>query len=162
MKLVPFYETGGSLFTAIGIQNLAGQADCDSGRSTLLFRMLRQLWMTNEDADQIDLDDYSRCLRRLLRTPRRLVKTEHMVVNVKAYDAMGMMMAEVSLCLAENQFGYVVLTGDGDAASIENRGMVLSMADDMIDMYGYVTIMGGAKYTGCSFGAMGIAGRWRY
>jgi hypothetical protein len=67
-----------------------------------------------------------------------------------------MMMMMDSLCLAENQFGFVALTGDGDALSIDNRGLVLSMDADMIDAYGYVTFAGGAKHTGCDFGAMSI------
>jgi hypothetical protein len=154
MKLVPFYETGGSLFTAIGIQNLAGQATVTQEQHEAVETADTAL-MTAKDADSPDLDDIDDA-EKALADAKAAVKTEHMVVNVKAYDAMGMMMAEVSLCLAENQFGYVVLTGDGHAASIENRGMVLSMADDMIDMYGYVTVMGGSKYTGCSFGAMSI------
>ncbi len=151
MKLVPFYETGGALFTAIGIQSLAGQATVTQEQHTAV-TTAQGLLDDNESTDRDTIAD----LKKALADAKAAVKTEHMVVNVKAYDAMGMMMAEVSLCLAENQFGYVVFTGDGDAASIENRGMVLSMADDMIPMYGYVTIMGGAKYTGCSFGAMSI------
>ena len=53
--------------------------------------------------------------------------TEHIFVTVRVHDAMGMMMAEDYLCLAEHQQGYVVLTGDGMAESIAERGLVLSM-----------------------------------
>ena len=41
------------------------------------------------------------------------LQTEHLFVSVNVYDAMGMMMEDASaeLCLAENQFGYVILQG---------------------------------------------------
>ena len=80
--------------------------------------------------------------------------TEHIFVTVRVHDAMGMMMAEDYLCLAENQQGYVVLTGDGMAESIAERGLVLSMDGDMIDAYGYVTVQAeDRKFTGCGASA---------
>ena len=63
-----------------------------------MFRLLRHALDNNEDTDRDTIAD----LEEALADAKAAVKTEHMVVAAKVYDAMGMMMADVSLCLAEN------------------------------------------------------------
>ena len=178
MKLVPFYETGGTLFTAIGIQNLSAQTaaimalnqDVDDLTAYLgggdpgadgsaMFDNLETLLDPSPTAEtalvMTDLNAVDR-VEKALETAKMAVKTEHLVVNVMVYDHEGMMMAKTALCMAEDQFGYVVITESGDAMSIDNRGMVLSMMDDEISAYGYVTVAAGSKFTGCSFGAENV------
>ena len=73
------------------------------------------------------------------------LQTEHLFVSVNVYDAMGMMMegASAELCLAENQFGYVILQGfemQSWQEDIPNRSAILSVMDGDIPAYGYVEI----------------------
>ena len=79
--------------------------------------------------------------------------TEHMFISVSAYDDMGMMMEDakpVSLCLAENQFGVVVLQGAADMGTPSLKMRTLSVADGDIAANGYVMISAGTKkYDGC-------------
>lgn len=154
MKLVPLYETGGMLFTAIGIQNMSMRADSTRTLHTAVTTAQTAL----DDADPTTLTGAAyAALEKALADAKMAAYMEHVVVNVMVYDAMGMMMAETSLCMGENQFGYVVITESGDAMSIPNRGMVLSMVDDEIPAYGYVTVKAGNKFTGCTFGATAVA-----
>jgi hypothetical protein len=164
MKLIPFYETGGSLFTAIAVQNMSPQEMATMTANTLVADLQDYLAGENPSAALVALsDDYVEntalvmtsldsvaAVEAALEKAMMDAYTEHLFVVVRVHDAMGMMMMEDSLCLAENQQGYVVITGDGMAESIANRGLVLSMAADEIDAYGYVTVMAeGQKFTSC-------------
>ena len=78
------------------------------------------------------------------------VYTEHVFVNVNVYDEMGMMMGSAVLCLAEHQFGYVVLQGPEDMGMDHLRGAVLSVMDGDIPEYGYAKVVAESrKFTGC-------------
>ena len=167
MKLIPFYETGGSLFTAIAVQNMSPQEMATTTANTLVADLQAYLGGENpsealaaDEADTIaaveemalDMTDLNEVamVEAALEKAQAAAYTEHLFVVVRVHDAMGMMMMEDSLCLSENQQGYVVITGDGMAESIANRGLVLSMAADEIDAYGYVTVMAeGQKFTSC-------------
>ena len=75
---------------------------------------------------------------------------EHVYVTVNVHDAMGMMMESASLCLAEHQFGYVVLQGASADMMDSNQGAVLSVMDGDIDAYGYAEVSASDnKFTGC-------------
>jgi hypothetical protein len=164
MKLIPFYETGGSLFTAIAVQNMSPQEMATMTANTLVADLQDYLAGENPsvalaegDSDiavdtALDMTNLNlvAAAEAALEKAQEAAYTEHLFVVVRVHDAMGMMMMEDSLCLAENQQGYVVITGDGMAESIANRGLVLSMAADEIDAYGYVTVMAeGQKFTSC-------------
>ncbi len=93
------------------------------------------------------------------------LQTEHLFVSVNVYDAMGMMMegASAELCLAENQFGYVILQGFEMMSwqeTIPNRSAILSVMDGDIPAYGYVEITATDKWSACAptAGARGEAG----
>ena len=80
---------------------------------------------------------------------------ENLVLSATAYDADGMQQASTQLCLAENQFGYVVLQESAatEGQEIEHRGRVLSMADeDAIADTGYVKIEATHRVGACSVG----------
>ena len=173
MKLIPFYETGGSLFTAIAVQNMSSreQATTDAHQLVTDIQAFLDGGMATEaaagaiqgvvaEAEHGDDRDTIATAEAALEKAMMDAYTEHLFVVVRVHDAMGMMMMEDSLCLAENQQGYVVITGDGMAESIPNRGLVLSMDGDMIDAYGYVTVMAeGQKFTSCEgTPRMGLAG----
>ena len=94
-------------------------------------------------------------LEQTLADAMEAAYTEHVFVNVNVYDAMGVMMegASTSLCLADHQFGYVVLQGPMMQAWQEtsDRGMIFSADAGDIPAYGYVEIMAeDRKYTSCT------------
>ena len=157
MKLIPFYETGGMLFTAIGVQNMSGLEATTAARNAAVTAAQDALDALAEDAL-----DARATAQGLLDDAMEAMYTEHLFFVVRVHNAMGMMMMEDALCLAENQFGYVVITGDGMAESIPNRGLVLSMDADEIPAYGYVTIRAeNVKFTSCEgeprTGLMGVS-----
>ena len=93
------------------------------------------------------------------------VYTEHMFVDVNVYDAMGMMMGSAQLCLAEHQFGYVVLQGPADMGTDGHQGAVLSYMDGEIPAYGWAKVIAeGMKYTSCDpegrAGLSGVVTKW--
>ena len=65
-----------------------------------------------------------------------------------------MMMGSATLCLAENQFGYVILQGpemQDWQMEMPNRGMILSEMDGDIPPYGYAMISAGTrKFNSCT------------
>ena len=71
------------------------------------------------------------------------VQTEHVFIAVNVYNADGTMMenASTELCLAEHQFGYVVLQGPADMGTDGHQGAVLSMMDGDIPGYGYAEVV---------------------
>ena len=149
MKLIPFYQIGGTLFTAIAIHNMSMQE-----QSTIDLNAAVDTAQDNlDDADRDELTGTAyAALEEALTDAQDAAYTEHLFVNVMVYDGMGMSMmdAPAELCLAENQGGHVLLTEpDVPSQMIENRGVVISMDMDMIPAYGYVTVMADTKYTDC-------------
>ena len=175
MKLVPHYETGDNRATIIGIQNLSPQEastvalnqDVTDLETYLAGTPATAAMVTNLNAADIDLtadvvvnesinkDDLNEVaeVEKALEKAQGLAYTEHMFISVSAYDAMGMMMEDtkpVSLCLAENQFGVVVLQGGAAMGTPSLTMKTLSVADGDIAANGYVMIAAGTKkYDGC-------------
>ena len=177
MKLVPHYETGDNRATIIGIQNMSPheastialnadvtdiQAVLDGGQANANAAGL----ITGIEVNQSLCSDTAACgpgdtqdPTKKANTETALAKaeeaayTEHMFITVSAYDDMGMMMEDakpVSLCLAENQFGVVVLQGAADMGTPSLTMKTLSVADGDIAATGYVMISAGTKkYDGC-------------
>lgn len=156
MKLVPYYETGDTRATIIGIQNLAGISTDTQTKRTAVDTAKAAL-IAAEDATPPDPTTIANAKTALERA-EAAHSQEHMVVTVKVYDRMGMMMddASVNLCLKEDQFGYVVLQGPASMMAGNNQEASLSVEDGDIPEYGYAIIEGGSKYTGCGFGAKTI------
>ena len=147
MKLVPYFETGDNKATIIGIQNMSPQEDATVALHTTVAAAQKNL----DDDPGTDLQDTAD-LEKALADAQKAVHTEHVFVDVNVYDAMGMMMdnASATLCLAEGQFGYVVLQGSADMGMDSHQGAVLSVMDGDIPAYGYVQVMAGSeKYTSC-------------
>ena len=142
MKLVPYFETGDNRATLIGIQNLSPREAITTARKAASTAAAEFVTTTTENtasstalitAVQEDADaaamaaDYA----------------EHVFVDVMVYDAMGMQMGSASLCLGEDQFGYVVLQGPAMQdwqMETPNRGMILTVEDGDIPAYGYATV----------------------
>ena len=178
MKLVPFYMAGETLFTAVGVQNMSDQEQDTINKNTLVSDIkdfLAGKAATSVAATAIgeegatvdatatpptvagesmlgenDLNTKAQAEAALAAADED-AHVEHLIATVMVYDMDGMMMAEAELCLAENQFGYVLLTGpDMPEQEIDNRGVVVSMEMDDIDDYGYMTVRAGTKYEDCS------------
>lgn len=149
MKLVPYYDTGDTKATIIGIQNMSPQED--STEKTHAAVDDAQTLVDAHD-DTTDLDTVADN-EKALADAQDAVYTEHVFVTVNAYDAAGMMMGTAMLCLAENQFGYVILQGPERQdwqEDIPHRSALLSAMDGDIHESGYVKVMAGdKKYTGC-------------
>ena len=149
MKLIPFYEAGGSLFTAIAIHNMSAR---EASTATVHGDVdTAQMALDNADQDALTGTEYA-ALEMTLADAKEAIYTENLFVNVMVHDAMGMAVMEdpVTLCLGENQSGHVLLTGpDVPSQVILDRGMVISMEMDDIPPYGYVTVTAGMKYTAC-------------
>ena len=113
------------------------------------------------DPKAIDKNDLNAvaAAEKALADANAAVVVEHMFITVNVYDAMGMAMKEeetdkvlssATLCLAENQFGVVVLQGAMAAGAGSLKMRTLSVADGDIAEYGFVEIMAGTKkYDGC-------------
>lgn len=182
MKLVPHYEAGDSKATMIGIQNLSPQEastmafnqDVSDLKAYLGGQTITAAQETNLEAAPVSLgaDDvvttagglsranfattYESVVSRVqaaLEAAEGRTYTEHLFVSVKVYDTMDMMMGSVNLCLAEHQFGYVILQGPEmqDWQPMDSdQNMILSVMDEDISEYGYVKVMAeGRKFTGC-------------
>ena len=148
MKLTPYYETGNNRATIIGIQNLSSQEAATAALHAAVDTAQAAL-----DADDGENLQTTANLEGDLADAQEAVYTEHVFVAVNVYDAMGMMMdnASVTLCLAEGQFGYVVLQGPADMGADSYQSAVLSVMDGDIPEYGYAIVEAGSnKYTACS------------
>ena len=149
MKLVPYYETGDARATIIGVQNLS-----ELEASTMMANMGVTDAQADLDAENaMDAPDPTTVagFEKDLADAMDATYTEHIFVDVNVYDAMGMMMGEATLCLADHQFGYVVLQGPAADMADSHQGARLSVADGDISPYGYVEIMAeGTKYTSCT------------
>ena len=150
MKLVPYYETGATRATIIGVQNLSELEASTVARHQAVADAMTAL--ADNDATT-DLDTVA-TEEMALADAEAAVYTEHIFVDVDVFDAMGMMMGEATLCLADHQFGYVILQGPTMQASQATpglRGQILSVDDGDISPYGYVEIMAeGTKYESCT------------
>ena len=175
VKLVPYYETGETRATIVGIQNTSPQQASTMARHTDVREIQAVLdggVATTRAATLIGAsvgDGASLCADAAACTPgqrqdptkkadtqaaldkaKMAAYTEHLFVMVNAYDHMGMMMGSATLCLAENQFGYVVLQGSESMMMDSMRGKTLSVMDDEISAYGYMMVMAeDRKFTGC-------------
>lgn len=153
MKLVPYYETGDSKATIIGIQNMSPQESSTMTANTAVSDAMTAL--AAEQAKASPDPTTVANLEKALADANDANYTEHVFIMVNVYDAEGMMMdgASASLCLAEHQFGYVVLQGpemQDWQMEIPNRGMILTVGDGDIPEYGYVKVMAESrKFTGC-------------
>ena len=151
MKLVPYYETGPMKATIIGIQNMSPQEADTAGKHAAVAGAKRALEKAQADPTT-SLDVLAR-LEKNVADAEAVVNTEHIFVMVNVYDAMGMMMdgATTTLCLAEHQFGHVVLQGSSSEMADYDQSAVLSVMDGDIPEYGYVKISAGVtKYDGCT------------
>ena len=149
MKLVPYYETGDTKATIIGVQNLSPQE-----QTTMDLHGKVTAAQTRLDGDDgADRNETAR-LEGNLADAMDAIYTEHVFVAVGVFDDMGMMMGSATLCLAEHQFGYVVLQGPSSDMMDYNQGAVLSAMDGDISAYGYVQVMAeDRKFTGCGAAA---------
>ncbi len=163
MKLVPYFETGGSKATIIGIQNLSPREVATTAQHKAVADAQKALDDLNE-MDEPNLQEVANA-EKALADAREALQTEHLFVSVNVYDAMGMMMDDASseLCLSENQFGYVILQEPemtSEQEDIPNRSDVLSVMADEIPEYGYVEISANDRWSACmpTAGARGEAG----
>ena len=132
MKLVPYYETGENRATLIAVQNMSSQEQDTMDKNQDVTDLEAYLggtdataaMVTNLNADNITLTDdvvegepidktnlnQVAEVEKAIETAKMDQYKEHIFVTVNVYDAMGMMMegASANLCLAENQFGYIV------------------------------------------------------
>ena len=153
MKLVPYFETGENRATILGIQNLSPQESATMALHADVTDAQADLDAENEKdtPDPTMLANAETALADAMEA----LQTEHLFVSVNVYDAMGMMMegASAELCLAENQFGYVILQGfemQSWQETIPNRSAILSVVDGDIPAYGYVEIMAdSSKWSAC-------------
>ena len=111
MKLVPYFETGEAKATIVNVQNLSPQEASTMALHATVTAAQAALDALN-DMDDPDLQMVADA-EMALADAMDALQTEHLFVSVNVYDAMGMMMenASAELCLAENQFGYVILQG---------------------------------------------------
>ena len=153
MKLVPYFETGENRATIVNVQNLSPQEASTMALHARVTTAQAALDAANE-ADPQDPTTIANA-ETALADAMEAVQTEHLFVSVNVYDAMGMMMdgASAELCLAENQFGYVILQGFEVMSWQEDilfRSAILSVPDGDIPAYGYVEILAdGEKWSAC-------------
>ena len=172
MKLVPHYEAGDTKATIIGIQNLSPQEASTMALHADVRDLKAYLGGTAPNATQvtnleplldpdpvadtaIDMENLNTVagVEKALADAQDKIYTEHLFIMVNVYDSMDMMMGSATLCLAEHQFGYVVLQGpmmqDWQAMD-SNQTKILSVMDEEISEYGYVKVMAeNRKFTGC-------------
>ena len=176
MKLIPYYETGDMTATIIGIQNMSPQQQDTKDKNQDVADLEAYLggavpddtMRDNLNAAPISLDPNAVSgtalsetdlnavsgVEKALEAANKAKYVENLFVGVKVYDATGMMMenASASLCLAENQFGVVVLQGATAMMAEGNQMQVLSVADEDIPENGYVEIIAeDQKYSSCDF-----------
>ncbi len=172
MKLVPYYETGDTKATIIGIQNMSLQEMSTMNANNLVSYYKKYLaggTLTTAELAAVNADiepditdnplpaaanlDLTARVEKALAAADEKTYTEHLFVMVNVYDKMGMMMdgASATLCLAEHEFGVVVLQGAMDEMMMDSNKMaVLSVMDGDIPEYGYVQVMAeNRKFTGC-------------
>ena len=170
-KLVPYFETGDSKATIIGIQNLSPRETSTSDlhqdvadlQAYLSGAALTADQVTNLNAGNIDIEEdveegeagrlAMTALTEVAEVEAALEKamaavyTEHLFISVNVHDTDGMMMGSATLCLAEHEFGHVTLQGATDEMGMYN---VLSVMDGDIPESGFVLIRAESrKFTGC-------------
>lgn len=161
IKLVPYFETGESKATIIGVQNMSGQ---EASTMALHAAVTTARNAVNAiDATDPEMAEELATAQQTLQTAMDATYTEHMFVDVNVYDAMGMMMGSASLCLAENQFGYVILQGPAMQdwqADLGHRSAILSSMEGDIPAYGWAKVIAeDMKYTSCDpEGRTGLTG----
>lgn len=161
IKLVPYFETGDSKATIIGVQNMSSQ---EASTMALHAAVTTARNAVNAiDATDATMAEELAVAQQTLQTAMDATYTEHMFVDVNVYDAMGMMMGSASLCLAENQFGYVILQGPAMQDWQEDAGhrsAILSSMEGDIPAYGWAKVIAeDMKYTSCDpEGRTGLTG----
>ncbi len=87
---------------------------------------------------------------KALDLAKKLQYTGHLFIAVNVYDEMGMKKGSATLCLAENQFGYVSIQGAMGMMD-SNQAQVISMDEDDIPATGYVKVVAEqSKHTACA------------
>ena len=158
MKLVPYFETGDTKATIIGIQNMS-----DIEQATILRRADIETKQTALDAanaaEPVNLQTVADA-ETALQAAKDASYTEHVFVGVEVYMMDGTQMGEATLCLAEGQFGVVVLQGAANAERATHQRAVLSVMDEEIPDSGYAMVVAdGNKYTSCEpTGRAGLTG----
>ena len=154
MKLVPYYETGDTTATIIGVQNMSPTEHVTDLRNKDVEDKKAALKAAQDAATPTspNLNAIDTAEKALAKAEEAAYK-EHVFIDVKVYDAMGMMTGTASLCLKEHQFGYVMLQGPTmqDWQSMDShQNKLLSVMDDEISADGYAMVMAeGMKYTSC-------------
>ena len=175
MKLVPYYETGDTTATIIGIQNMSPQQQDTQDKNLDVQDVKGFLALEGATANAVGLINaefggtpisagkvldpdtelnLKAAAEAALAKAEKAAYVEHLFIGVNVYDAMGAMMdnASASLCLAENQFGVVVLQGAAATMTEGNRMQVLSVTDEDIPANGYVQVVAeDQKFSGCDF-----------
>ena len=162
IKLIPYYEAGETKATIIGVQNMSMQEATTVEQHALVMDIQTFLMggdnaisaraataLTAEGAtvtaDTTTLGENDLNLKALaeaaLEKAMMAVMTEHLFVSVNVYDGMGMMVGTAELCLAENQFGVVVLQGSSAMMMDGYQMQTLSMMDDEIPAYGWMKVI---------------------
>ena len=165
IKLIPYYEAGETKATIIGVQNMSMReavtveqhalvADIQTflmgGTNAITQRAQTALVAAGGTAADLvvgtttlgDDDLNTKAIAEAaLMTAMEAVMTEHLFIAVNAYDAKGMMVGSSELCLAENQFGVVVLQGMSAMMANSYQMQTLSMMDDEIPAYGWVKVI---------------------
>ncbi len=179
-KLVPYFETGDNRATLIAIQNMSPQETStialNADVTDIQVVLDGEQANTNaaglitgfDDGNSLCADDAA-CTpgqtqdptkkanaEAALETAMMMAYSERVFVTVNVYNAEGVMMegASATLCLSENQSGYVVLQGpemQDWQMEIPNQGQILTVMDGDIPEYGYAQVMAGdTKYQACS------------
>lgn len=161
IKLVPYFETGDSKATIIGVQNMSSVEASTTARRAAV--TTAQNAVNAIDATDATMAEELATARQTLQEAVDANYTEHMFVDVNVYDAMGMMMGSASLCLAENQFGYVILQGPAMQdwqEDLGHRSAILSSMEGDIPAYGWAKVIAeDMKYTSCDpEGRVGLTG----
>ena len=179
IKLVPYYETGDTKATIIGIQNmstkeqstidlnadvkdiqdvLAGKGatqnavDLITGFTTLGESLCADTATACEPGDPRDPTKKANAEAALEKAMMNN-QVEHLFITVNAYNAEGMMMGSAELCLAENQFGAAVLQGSSAMMMDDYRTVRLSVMDEEIASYGWAKVIADTeKYSSCDPG----------
>ena len=150
-KLVPYYMAGHTVFTAVAVQNMSAREASTVAANAEV--------MAAEDALKTAMADTTSTQAALTMAEERVAAakeaayTEHLLVKVMVYDAMGMeveMEYTPELCLAEMQAGYVLFTEhDVPEQHMDDRGMVLSMDMSGIPAEGFLKLVAGSKLQSC-------------
>ena len=175
MKLVPYYETGDMKATIIGVQNMSPQEASTMVRNALVADIQAYLAggtiagdgtvvtaINAEGLEQLTVDGNATytlgegdlnaraAAEAALETAMEAAYTEHLFVTVSVYDAVGTMHESKNMCLAENQFGVVIIQGPAATMTDTMQRVVFSAMDDDVHEFGYAMVAArDSKFSGC-------------